>query len=75
MTLDDEQWRTLTGARVKVKVLQIPAGFDPHPWDAAIVCHDCGITLTAMGGSFEWVQNAYDEMAAEHRRRCPGDGA
>lgn len=53
----------------------IPGGFDWHRWDPAIVCIECGCVMSATAPTIEMEQGLYDEMAAEHRRRCPGDGA
>ena len=56
-------------------MLELPAGFTWVYWDPAIRCVDCGLTFSALAPTLELEQSMYDEMAAEHRRRCPGDGA
>lgn len=55
--------------------LELPAGFEWVEWDAAIRCIECRLVFTAMAHNLETEQRLYDEMAAEHRPRCPGDGA
>lgn len=55
--------------------LVLPEGFEWLPWDPGMKCSDCGLTISAVAPTLEEEQRHYDEMAAEHRRRCPGDGA
>lgn len=56
-------------------MLELPAGFEWVDWDPAMRCLACGCKMGCYAPTLEMEQAMYDEMAVEHRRRCPGDGA
>lgn len=57
--------------------LALPEGFewDARWWDDSMRCVNCGVHLTVTAPTVAMMQQRFDEMAVEHRRRCPGDGA
>jgi hypothetical protein len=61
--------------RIRGRVLACPDGFEWDAWNPSIVCRDCGIVFSAVAPTVAMEQQRYDEMAAAHRPRCPGDGA